>query len=98
MGAESALERAVARDAHTGYGVESLKFTPLGETGIPDRWFLIPGGRPFLIEFKAPGEEPKPKQDYWIAKLRRLGYDVEVHDTYEGALEAIVLRLRKALA
>lgn len=98
-GLESEVADLTVKHALDDYGVESIKFNPLGETGIPDRWFLIPGGRPFIIEFKAPGckDDPSPKQDWWIGKMKRLGYDVEVHDNHKTALRAIFRRVKKAM-
>ncbi len=92
-GPEASIERAVAKRALLEHGVQSVKFNPFGETGIPDRWFLLPGGRPFIVEFKQPGQPTTAKQDYWIGVLTRLGYDVEVHDDVEGAILAIQTRL-----
>jgi hypothetical protein len=57
--------------------------------------FLIPGGKPLFVEFKAPGEKPRKLQEHIHIILRRLGYEVKVFDSAErciseilGALEA----------
>jgi hypothetical protein len=63
------------------------------ETGHPDTMFLIPGGRPLLIEFKDGDLRPSPKQQYWHEIYRKLGYDVEVHNCVQGAIEAIALKV-----
>lgn len=47
------------------------------ETGWPDLEVYIPGGRPFLLETKKPGERPDPKQEHVMGELRELGYDVD---------------------
>lgn len=73
--------------------LEGKKMNGLGQKDWPDRMFNIPGGFPFYIEFKSPGEEPTPKQAYMIAKLKRQGYDVEVHDSKETAIAAITRRM-----
>jgi len=77
-------------------GVASVKLEPpLGsETGWPDRLFFIPGGRPFLIEFKEVGYEPDPKQIYIHDMLEGLGYDVAWTDEEAAALQAIEERVR----
>lgn len=67
-----------------------------GNAGWPDREFFIDGGRPFLIEFKIPGEPLKPLQEETINKLLALGYDVEVHTYPEMAKTAILKRQREA--
>lgn len=78
------------------YGVASIKLEPPhgSETGWPDRMFLIPGGKPFLLEFKEVGHTPEPKQEYMHRMLERLGYDVAWTDCEEAALEAIAARVR----
>lgn len=91
---ETTVETAVATDAKNELGVLSWKLTLRYDAGWPDRLFLIPGGIPFLIEFKAPGEKPEGLQTHRIAVLRALGYDVEVHDDYTEAMAAINRRLR----
>ena len=95
---ESSIERWVCRKARLQFGVLNVKVTPVGSTGWPDRLFLIPGGRALFIEFKKLGEEPEKIQLHRHDELRALGYEVEVHDTREGAINAIedaVLRSKK---
>lgn len=91
---ETTVENAVATDAKNDLGVLSWKLTLRYDAGWPDRLFLIPGGKPFLIEFKVPGEEPNELQAHRIAVLKALGYDVEAHDDYTEAMAAINRRLR----
>lgn len=61
-----------------------------------DRQYYIPGGKIFIIEFKRPGEEPFKRQAKAITELRELGYDIEVHDNSEEAIEAIKARILEA--
>lgn len=89
-GPEATIEQWVKEQAKVRYGVESAKW---GKDGWPDDLFFVPGGKPLVIEFKAPGEPPMPRQAYRIQFLRRLGYDVEVHDDREKALESIRARV-----
>lgn len=84
---ESRIEREACVKVKTELGIESLKLK--GLRGYPDRIFLIPGGRPLLIEFKRPGERPRPDQQLRIHQLQDLGYHVEVHDTVESAFAAV---------
>lgn len=97
MREERKLERRVADKALRLYGVPSYKMEPpLGsETGWPDRMFFIRGGRPFFIEFKAPGEEPTAKQNHIMQMLEDLGYDVAWTDDEEAALSAIKTRVEQ---
>lgn len=83
-------------EAWARWRVKGLKFTPEGDGGWPDRIFMIHTGRPLLIEFKKPGEEPEPRQRHNHKLLRRWGYDVEVHDDRELALEAIRRKVEAA--
>lgn len=85
---ETDTEQKVCRKAKD-HGVLNFKLFGKHETGIPDRVFLIPGGRPLFIEFKRAGEDPRPKQDWWHDILRQLGYQVEVHDNADEALKSI---------
>ena len=76
---ENEIENAVV-DHAKDLGIEVTKMNLLGNRNWPDRVFWIEGGRPFLIEFKFPGEPLRKGQRAKIKKLRRLGYDVEVCD------------------
>ena len=77
-------------------GIEGSKLNIRSDTGYPDRIFWIPGGRPLLIEFKRPGEEPEPKQIHIHNKLRQLGYNVEVHDDALEAFKSVVDHVRRS--
>lgn len=92
---ESKIEQKVVREAKK-LGVIGLKLTSPGNTGVPDRLFLIPGGRPLLIEFKKPGGFLSPKQLYWIDILVQAGYNVGVHDNVEDAMDSIRRALDEA--
>jgi hypothetical protein len=80
--------------------VASIKLEPPkgSETGWPDRLFFIPGGRPFLLEFKERGYEPTAKQSYIHDMLEELGYDVAWTDDEEAALAAIQARVQQSRA
>lgn len=43
------------------------------ENGYPDRLFISPYGHTVFIEFKRPGEEPRPLQSHRIAELIKRG-------------------------
>jgi hypothetical protein len=85
---EKTIENAVARRA-LELGVVSVKFTPAGQRGYPDRLFFIRGGRPLFIEFKRPGSKLDTLQKHRINLLKELGYDVETHDNATDAIRAI---------
>jgi hypothetical protein len=85
---ESVAEKRLVAWAESN-GVLQLKLNIQGRRGWPDRVFFLPGGRPYLVEMKAEGEEPRKLQLYIHAQLRSLGYLIEVHDTAEKAIEFI---------
>ena len=85
---ETSIEDWVVKQAGD-LGIPCLKLNLKGNRGWPDRIFLIPGGRPLFIEFKRPGEEPEPLQLHRHRILRKLGYDIEVHDERQAALDAV---------
>lgn len=59
-------------------GIKHTKLNGFGQRGKPDRVFWIRGGRPALIEFKRPGEEPSRLQRYHLEEFKALGYQVSV--------------------
>lgn len=62
-------------------------------SGWPDYLFLVPGGQILFIEFKATGGKPTPLQEQKIALLKENGFNVEVCDSPDAAINA----LRKAV-
>lgn len=52
--------------------------------GLPDRMCLFPGGKIVFVELKTTGQKPRRSQEIVHAKLRKLGFRVEVIDTIEG--------------
>ena len=72
---ESAIETRL-RKAVERAGGRCLKFVSLGHTGVPDRIILMPGGRVYFAETKAPGKRERARQEYVQRKLRELGFKV----------------------
>lgn len=85
---EADLEQYVCEQAQQLWDVPNVKLNLTGNTGWPDRWFLVPC-RPLLIEFKQPGEELSQRQRLIHVMLLKRGYHVETHDNAEQALAAI---------
>lgn len=79
-------------------GLFHIKLTPAGRRGMQDRLFFIPGGRPTLIEFKAPGEELRPLQRYYFDKLKGLNYDIFEVDRPEDGIRILDEQLKLARA
>lgn len=76
---EAYLVRRVALRCGRAY-----KFVSPGNAGVPDRLVILPGGKMFFVEVKAPGEKPRPLQVAQISKLERLGCQVFVVDSKES--------------
>lgn len=85
---ETDIEEWVVKEAEA-LGIPSLKLNLKGNRGWPDRIFLIAGGRPLFIEFKRPGEEPRKLQQQRHRILRKLGYEIQVHEDRQEALSAL---------
>jgi len=78
------------------HGLKSIRlyFGPGVASGWPDDLFLIPGGCPVFIEFKAPGKEATPTQAKKIKLLRELDYIVEVCDSKEAAIAVLEVAIK----
>ena len=88
--AEKKVQNGAIKHAYSlGIKVIRLYFGPGITTGWPDVLFLIPGGRPLFIEFKAPGNIPTKKQQKRMCDLRNAGYCVTWCDSIKGALAVI---------
>lgn len=61
--------------------------------GAPDRIFMLPGGKFWLVEFKAPGGVVSPRQQYQFNRLAKIGHSVSVIWGYEDFREQLYLRL-----
>jgi hypothetical protein len=87
---EKIIERAACRKIKERFGILSTKIEQTSINGFPDRIFWPPYGSPILIEFKAPGQKPRPSQVKIIKYLRKCGYQVEVCDNVDSAVEIII--------
>ena len=95
---ESFIERRAVQLILSRLGVTCIKVTPSGTTGWPDRLAIMPDGGVVWIEFKQPGAQPTPKQNYIHRMLRGLGHQVEVCDNALVAVKIIEDALRKSIA
>lgn len=77
------------RDRIKSAGGLALKWVSPGNSGVPDRIVIMPGGRIVFVELKAPGKKPTELQKYQQERLRALGCDVRVIDSREGVDELI---------
>ncbi len=58
----------------------AVKLWAVSLIGLPDRLVLMPGGKAYFAEIKAPGETPKPHQTVMHKRLTKLGFTVAVID------------------
>ena len=69
-----------------------IKFPPLFFRGFPDRIVLAPVAIIVFVETKARGKKPSLIQRKVHARLRRLGFRVEVLDNHED-IDGFILTL-----
>lgn len=84
MGIEARLEELTC-DRAKARGWEHRKLGWIGRRNAPDHFFGKPGVGAFLVEFKQPGEEPRPAQWREIEYLRSCGLVVHVIDNLRDA-------------
>lgn len=70
-------------------GGRVIKLNSASMNGLPDRMILMPAGKVYFAELKAPGKKPKPLQVAVHKMLISMGFDVFVIDTKEKVGEFI---------
>lgn len=86
------LERQIEKfltDNVKKIGGLSIKLNSATMSGLPDRMILMPVGRIYFVELKAPGKKPRPLQIVVHKMLNDLGFKVYVIDTKEKVGEFI---------
>ena len=76
---ESQLEQKLVHHI-TKLGGIAYKFSSPNRRSVPDRLCVMPNGRAFFVELKAPGKAPMPLQRHEHELLRALGHTVLVID------------------
>ncbi len=79
---EKAVEKKLSAEVKK-VGGWSIKLIPDLVAGLPDRLCLFPGGRVVFVEVKSTGRKPSRIQKFIHAKLRGMGFRVEVIDRNE---------------
>lgn len=74
---ESDLEARLVKGV-AALGGRAYKFVSPGNTGVPDRLVVLPGGRVFFVELKTDAGSLSPRQKLQIERLVRQGADVTV--------------------
>ena len=70
-------------------GLLVYKFTSPARAAVPDRLFILPGGRMFFCEFKREGQKPTPAQEREHKRLRAYDVPVFVIDNVDDGLRMI---------
>jgi hypothetical protein len=70
-------------------GLLVYKFTSPARAAVPDRLFILPGGRMFFCEFKREGQKPTPPQEREHKRLRQHKVSVWVIDNVDAGLRMI---------
>lgn len=85
---EKQIEKRLKREVEKIGGL-SLKLTSPGMSGVPDRLMLLPKGRIYFVELKAPGKALRPLQIKRKEQLENLGFKVYLIDSYKKIDEII---------
>lgn len=80
---EKEIEKKLISQAKQRFG-KAYKFVSPGNSGVPDRIIVLPGGKIGFCELKRPGGKTSKIQDAQIKKLESMGCFVRVVDSYEG--------------
>jgi len=76
---EKDVERLLVKHIQQLGGM-AYKFTSPGRRAVPDRVCLLPDGRIFFVELKAPGKKPTKLQLLEHKKIRAMGFEVLIID------------------
>lgn len=88
---ERQIEQKLVKAVSTVGGL-ALKFTSPGFDGMPDRLVLLPEGKMFFVEVKAPGKKLRPLQIKRKGQLEALGFRVYCLDNL-AQIQSILLEI-----
>lgn len=91
---ESTVEKRLCKKVKNELHGLALKFVSPGFSGVPDRIVLLPGGRIYFVELKAPGKEMRRIQKRVAEKIESLGFKVLTIDTPEK-VDAYIREVRE---
>lgn len=79
---EALIETHLCKEVEARGGI-TYKLSSIGRMNKPDRLVMLPGGRIIFVECKAPGQKPRAGQLREHERLHKLGFRVEVVDSYD---------------
>lgn len=80
---ESTIEKRLIAEVKKAGGI-TFKLVSPGTAGIPDRVVILPGGRVYFVEVKAPGKLPRPLQIRQMTRIQDIGGVCAVVDGYDS--------------
>ena len=80
---ESEVEKRLCKRVKNELHGRAFKFVSPGFNGVPDRIVLVPMGRIYFVETKAPGKNLRKLQKYVRGLIQSLGFIVLRIDTTE---------------
>ena len=86
---ESEVEKKLCKKVKEELHGRAFKFVSPGQNGVPDRIILVPMGRIYFVETKAPGKKLRKLQEWVADGIRKLGFVVIRIDTIEKVEEFI---------
>ena len=78
---ESDIEKHLCKRVKSELHGWALKFVSPGQNGVPDRVILVPDGRIYFVETKAPGKKLRRLQEHVCGLITQLGFKVLRIDT-----------------
>ena len=78
---ESDIEKHLCKRVKSELHGWALKFVSPGQNGVPDRVILVPDGRIYFVETKAPGKKLRRLQEHVCCLIKQLGFKVLRIDT-----------------
>lgn len=94
---ESVIEKHLVTRVRDTLGGIAYKFKSPGRANVEDRLCLLPQGRVWLVELKAPGQQPTEGQLREMSRHRALGHNIAVLDSIE-AVDAWIERRATQIA
>ena len=82
---EHRLEEILIREV-SKIGGRAYKWTSPGNSGVPDRIIVMPGGRIFFVELKTESGRLSAQQRIQINRLKNLGQDASVVRGIDGLI------------
>lgn len=91
---ESEVEKKLCKKVKEELHGRAFKFVSPGQNGVPDRIVLVPMGRIYFVETKAPGKKLRKLQKFVRGLIQELGFVVLRIDTVEK-VEMFIRQVKK---